>query len=275
MIKLLFKEGGQPVYLDDLEALQNNAQTQLGLLLSNLGDGADMYLFEKMEADIVSGDITKGTTTFKTRQNWLAKGGVIYEIPPTTLTVKSWSDPIWLGIKTTETDKRTFDDGQERMCMETTEAYLSTDKTSDDMVNVNQLKTLWQLMAPEIQHNERFSEYQTLKVTWYNGYSGVVKGKDIGDAYRIMINVSSSNTSWEENANGKILMAFDDSAYMIMQNENLFVDVVKGTGGDTPARQMHATLAIREGIVYLEGMGEGDIDTPIFCDIKVIFEIPK
>lgn len=275
MIKLLFKEGGQPVYLDDLENLQSNAQNQLGLLLSNLGDGADTYLFDSMEADIVSDDITKGTTTFKTRQTWLAKGGVIYEIPPTTLTVKSWNDPIWLGIKKAESDKRTFDDGQERTCMETAEVYLSADKTSDDMVNVNQLKTLWQLVAPEIQRNERSSEYQTLKVTWYNGYSGVVQGKDIGDAYRIKIDVSSSNTSWEEDAPGKILMAFDDSAYMIQQNENLFVDVVKGTGGDTPARQMHATLAIREGIVYLEGMGETDVYTPQFDAIKVIFEIPK
>lgn len=103
----------------------------------------------------------------------------------------------------------------------------------------------------------------------------MVQGKDIGDAYRIMINVSSSNTSWEEDATGKEVMAFDDSAFMIMQDGNLFVNVVKGTGGDTPAREMHATLAIREGIVYLEGMGEGDIYTPNFCDIKVIFEIPK
>lgn len=275
MNKLLFKEGGQPVYLDDLDTLQSNAQNQLGLLLSNLGDGADMYLFEEMEADIVGGNITKGTTTFKTRQNWFTKDGVIYEIPSTTLTVKSWDSPIWLGMKTTETDKRTFDDGQERMCMETAEAYLSVDKTSDDMVNVWQLRTLWQLMAPLLESNTRTEPYKTLKLTWYNGYSGAVQCKDVGDAYRIRIDVNSDNTSWDDTANGKAVMAFDTSAYMIPQYGNLFVDVVKGTGGDTPGRQMHATLAIRDAIVYLEGMGDTDVYTPAFCHIKVIFEIPK
>ena len=44
MNKLLFNEGGQPVYLDDLEMIQSEPLNQTGMLLKALGAGTSMFL---------------------------------------------------------------------------------------------------------------------------------------------------------------------------------------------------------------------------------------
>lgn len=65
MNKMLFSEGGQPLYIDDLKTLQENPARQMKLLLQALSAGNTVFLFSQMEADLVSAD-TKLGTTFKT-----------------------------------------------------------------------------------------------------------------------------------------------------------------------------------------------------------------
>lgn len=278
MNKLLFNEGGQPVYLDDLKTLQDTSQDQLGLLLSTLGAKSDVFLMNEMKGSLVSVDTSAGKTTFKTDRNWIVKSGIIYEIPQTTLTVSSWDNPLYVGFKTTESDTRNFEDGQEHNCLETLEAYLSINKSNDSMLNVWNLKTIWALMAPLIKANTSVESYKNISVQFINGYSGTVQYKDVGDAYRVCINISSQNTKWEKVIDEKIytgLFSFGNSSFPYSYR-TFYADVVLGSGGDTEARAGHASLINREGSVELSGLRtDMDICRPIDCPIKAIFELPK
>lgn len=271
MNKVIFSKGGQPVFLDDLKTIQDFSVAQLGGLLSALGCEEETFLLEDLSAEIVSYDADTGKSTCKVNKNWIVNKSLIYEIPETTVTVTTWDDPLYVGFKSTEIDKRTFEDGQEHACMISYEAYLSTIKTESSMLNVFDLKTLWKLIAPKIKNNISVQEYRDISVVFANGYKGKVQYKDIGDAYRVMINVSSDYLAWETNLD-KMLFTFNENSFPY-EKRKFFADVVIGVGGDTEARSQHATLENREMSVWLDV--NSNLDYPAACPVKTIFEIPK
>lgn len=276
MNKVIFHEGGQPIFLDDLKTIQDFAMGQLSNLLRVLGQEEDIFLLNDMSGDIVSYDSETGKTTFKIKKNWIVNKGLIFEIPETTVSVLTWEDPLYVGFKSAEIDKRTFEDGQEHACMINHEAFLSTTKTGTSMMNVFDLKTLWNLIAPKINSSIPVQEYKDISVDFRNGYSGKVQYKDVGDAYRVKISVSSDNFAWETYSGSsnpmKMLFTFKDNSFPYA-NRTFYADVVIGVGGDTEARAQHATLQNREMSVWLDV--NSNLDYPSACPVKTIFEIPK
>lgn len=275
MNKLLFNNGGQPVYLDDLRTLQETAQAQMGTLLEGLGVNEDVFLFTRASSEIVSFDNETLKPTIKIARNLVVKDGVLYELPETILTADSMEATIYIGFRTTDSDVRTFEDGQEHACMQKSEAYWSTVKSSPSMVNALNLKTLWSLMAPLIYNNIVTPDYKSVNVQFHNGYTGHVDYKDVGDAYRIRINAASKNLEWEKYGTGDDLtgiFSFKDDSFPYA-NRTFWADTVLGVGGDTSARESRGTVSNREGTVYLDA--NNTISYPAVCPVKVIFEIPK
>lgn len=274
MNKLLFNEGGQPVFLDDLELMQAEPLSQLGMLLKALGAGTGTYLLKEKNGKML-GPVGDDKESYYIGQNWLVKDGAVYELPGTNIILGD-NDVVYVGVKTVETDERNFDDGQSHACRRTATAYYSTVKTDDDMVKYNDLKEIWSLIALPIKRNTPVATYIDINVSFHNGYSGTVQYMDVGDAYRVRIDIKSNAASWET-LSGELdstLFYFTDKGFPYAWS-TFYVDVVLGVGGDTEARAKHAILQNSEGNLRLNGVADNDVNRPMGCAVKTIFEIPK
>ena len=268
MNKMLFSEGGQPLYIDDLKTLQENPARQMKLLLQALSAGNTVFLFSQMEADLVSAD-TKLGTTFKTRQNWLVLDGFIYEIKETTLTVRSWDTPLYVGIKRKSMDIRTFENGQEYACREVVEAYLTLEKT-DTTYNVYKLKSLFELMAPLIAKKVPINEYKDINVDFSNGYTGQLQYKEEEDFYRVRMVLTSNSTKWTDRQGSVFSLNGKTPKWL---NETISESFV--TGGDTSARVQMAQIIIKDNTAAFTGEIETEYNNPSNCQISTFFIIPK
>ena len=115
MEKMKFGTGGQPVALEDLELLQDNAQ-MLGLLvLESLIDGkAQQFLMRKitttyqvLESDRVKVALSGGV---------LVANGELYHFAPADLTLANLSAPVYLCLQRTEADTRRFENNENKSC---------------------------------------------------------------------------------------------------------------------------------------------------------------
>ena len=80
MNKILFSEGGQPLYIDDIKTLQENPANQMSALLQALGANTSVFLLDRFQGELKKIDQSAATTTFQTKKNWLVLDGVIHEI---------------------------------------------------------------------------------------------------------------------------------------------------------------------------------------------------
>lgn len=271
MNKMLFSEGGQPLYIDDLKLLQENPRTQLGLLLQALSAGNSVFLLNRIQGDIISTDAKTGKTTFRIKQNWLVLNDVIYEITEKTLTLQEWDTPLYVGVKHVKSELRTFENGQEYACRDTSEAYLTLEKT-EGVYEISKLKTLFELMAPLVAEKVPVNEYKDIQVTFLNGYAGLLQYKEESDYYRVRLKVTSSTHRWTE-AKGMVFSFSEKTPKWL--NDTISEGFV--TGGDTSARAEEARIIIKDENATFTGSLELDdsANGPSGCPIKTFFIIPK
>lgn len=198
MNKILFSEGGQPLYIDDIKTLQENPANQMSALLQALGANTSVFLLDRFQGELKKIDQSAATTTFQTKKNWLVLDGVIHEIKETTLVAHSWNDPLYVGVRKSNSDVRTFEDGQEHACRETAEAFLSFEKT-EGAFNVFELKTLFDLIGPKMKvESQEWKEEDDAFSHPVNGYHGTIRKKR-GPGFLIKkISLESDNTEWTD-----------------------------------------------------------------------------
>lgn len=129
MNRLKLNEGGQPVHLDDLETLQDNDKRSMKLLLDALTGGAEAFLLKKPEKSLIWHVTDTGKVYYTLKGGTLVVDGDFLEWPETDVETKTEESPVYLCVRETETDIRTFEDGQQRNCMETREVYVTDDPT--------------------------------------------------------------------------------------------------------------------------------------------------
>ena len=69
MNKMLFSEGGQPLYIDDLKTLQENPTYQMSALLQALGANTSAFLLDRFQGELKKIDQGAATATFQTKKN--------------------------------------------------------------------------------------------------------------------------------------------------------------------------------------------------------------
>ena len=269
MNRLKFNEGGQPVYVDDLETLQENDTAGMKRLLEILTGGVKACLLADIKAEIVSVDVDKSTTTGKFYGGTAVVNGEFVSWDDVTLVLQSWDDPIYLCIKREETDNRVFEDGQTRACAVKTKGYISTDKSgATESYSINDLPIITKLVRKAIGVNDEPS-YKQLKVKFINGYSGTVAYKELTDVYRYKIDIRSNNVT---EIKGSVELFY-------------FEDVPPG--GDafkTPTRAFVKTengvqdfdLYAFEGVVSANvSLPFDDVSSAVNLPVKIIFDLPK
>jgi len=213
MNKLLTNEGGQPVYLDDLQLLQSTswdlmkgllvslAGTESGFLLSPLefstSIGADATLDDRLYATIDGVSVTIFGNSI------VHDGNIIPFASATFLNTDiANGGGIKVGIRIADSDGRTCSDGNVRACRRTYTAFLYVGSASvSASYSLYDLECLEEIVSRRAGFVPADTRWKQMPIVFYNGYCGSVRYTE-GSAPRLRLNVRSSATSWRANDAG-------------------------------------------------------------------------
>lgn len=271
MNKLIFSEGGQPVCLDDLKTLQENSFSSMNTLMEALGCGTHAFLLNNI--DVQNAHFTTDEKTgFTLKSGTLVVGGEFFSWEDTELAISDGNTPIYLCIKETDCDLRTFEDGQIRNCLVKKEIYASLDKTGSTMAyNIYELKTLFDLLKSKLNLTVD-RNWKDLKVTLKNGYTGTVQYQELEYSYRFRFNLKSTATSWDDGDG--VLFMYDPQEWIVDE----FVSPEFMTGGDDMYAVKVTKILVYGERAILDGEKMDFSDTiydPMSCSVNTIVDIPK
>lgn len=209
MNKVIFNEGGQPVYLDDLRHLQECPSELMESMVACLGGSDGGMLLEPLRVSTAISDdatlddrgyATKGGVTVTIHANKIIHGGNI--IPFAATALQTYGADIMVGIRQTMSDARIFADGQSRTCREVWTAILycdgEVDADAEHIVasyRLFDLESLDEVAARRLGVCPPETRWKQLPVVFYNGYSGSVR-YTIGSTPRMKVCVRSSEKKW-------------------------------------------------------------------------------
>lgn len=273
MNRLLFNEGGQPIFLDDIKLLQDNDAGFNRQFLNAISGKSSAFLFQPLDMKPLSVDQEKLTTTAKVYAGSIVVAGEIIDFPESTVTVKTWSDPLYVCIKETENEEREFEDGQTRPCRKSVQAYISTSKDGAKVAyNVLELPTLTELLRRNLGLGG-VDTWKNIPVTFFNGYTGQVQYQKQGGSTRIKVKISSMKGEWDAMPGKGILFEVDPQVGSFLNRK---WSGTFGTGGDDGSHL--CALEFYDGKCSLRDLrelsGVSDVlDSPIECPVSLTFEI--
>ena len=273
MNRLVFNEGGQPIFLDDIKLLQDNDAGFNRQFLNAISGKSSAFLFQPLDMKPLSVDQEKLTTTAKVYAGSIVVVGEIIDFPESTVTVKTWSDPLYVCIKETENEEREFEDGQTRPCRKSVQAYISTSKDGAKVAyNVLELPTLTELLRRNLGLGG-IDTWKNIPVTFFNGYTGQVQYQKQGGSTRIKVKISSLKGEWDAMPGKGILFEVDSQVGSFLNRK---WSGTFGTGGDDGSHL--CALEFYDGKCSLRDLrelsGASDVlDSPIECPVSLIFEI--
>lgn len=273
MNRLVFNEGGQPIFLDDIKLLQDNDAGFNRQFLNAISGKSSAFLFQPLDMKPLSVDQEKLTTTAKVYAGSIVVAGEIIDFPESTVTVKTWSDPLYVCIKETENEEREFEDGQTRPCRKSVQAYISTSKDGAKVAyNVLELPTLTELLRRNLGLGG-IDTWKNIPVTFFNGYTGQVQYQKQGGSTRIKVKISSLKGEWDAMPGKGILFEVDSQVGSFLNRK---WSGTFGTGGDDGSHL--CALEFYDGKCSLRDLrelsGASDVlDSPIECPVSLIFEI--
>lgn len=186
--KILFSEGGQPVFLDDLKLIQDNGVNMNAALIRALTGQNGPCLVEKYRYDD-SGDVR---TVYA---NAIVYDGEIIPFEGGEFSISEiMADPdqdIYVCIGESTTDVRTFKDGTEHNCRIGREAFLTLDEGAANIcIPISTLDCLADLLRYKIELPRDDWHYLEIDAdtSLYNGY---IRWRKMGDFVRIEMSLSS------------------------------------------------------------------------------------
>lgn len=299
MNKVLFNNGGQPVYLDDLETIQGVASDVLpgvlkqlvrsaipaygfwtsGAVLGNLvpfgsvSPGAKGF-FITPYCTISRNDDTKKAVLDFWEGGYVCIGEELLEYAATKIEV-DYGSPFYVIVKK-DYENRTLDNGEVAACKEHKYAVISKDASESDCYSSADLCSLADAMYNIVFARRGVvleNSWKKLNVYFLNGYSGTVEYRETTDSYRYRINISSTDTN---NKTGNIDL-FDTTESGWPGGYRNSVSCLFGSGGDDESETCILRFS-QERIAYLSPVDSNRtpaVWTPFNCQVKTIFEIPK
>ncbi len=265
MNRLIFSNGGQPLFLGDFKLMQDNDAESMKTLLDALGCGNTAFLLKAPEVTDVSAGTGAGTHA-TVKGGTAVVDGEFLTWADTEITVKDWHAPIYLCVTETETDSRIFEDGQERACVKSRDVYVGTDNSGAAVsYDITALPLLSGLLKDYIGIKENV--WKDINVEFANGYGGTVKYMELEECYRVWINIKSndftemSGTVHLFYSDDPILQCYDTADTGFVQSEN----------GVTSfhLRAFEGTTEISLTLPF------DDVSAPGLLPVKIVFEIPK
>lgn len=195
MKKLKFNEGGQPIYLDDIQTLQESMGSALcGLVAALLtSDWSQKNITTAFLADptrVANGGYVSG---------WVYYDGNLLQYT-NNLTPALIAPSGYINIYKTEADTRVMQDGTSATCTETMYATVDSAQDAQALVSID-----WKTVSVM---TELFTsvKWTNTGVTLKNGYAGVLKrgyDKEVGEM-KMKAELESTASTWE---NGSHIVA--------------------------------------------------------------------
>jgi hypothetical protein len=189
MKKLKFNNGGQPIYLDDIQTLQNSMSSAVAGLV------AALLMQNETGNDITTAFLSKPTRV----KNGAYVGGWAYyngELLAYTnnLTPATPVPSGYLNIFVQEADTRTMADGTSATCSQT--YYATVDSAQDaNAVTSTDWKTV--PVMTELATNSVTEDYS---ISLQNGYTGSIKKRrnPITGVTDVIFNLYATNNAWAD-----------------------------------------------------------------------------
>lgn len=196
MIRLQFHEGGQPINLDDLQALQENSLTLFKALTDTLSGQTPVFLLKKPE--LSAKILTKDKAAYVVSAGSMIVDGDILSWPETDLQVNVGNRPVYACVRDVESDPRVFADGQTKHCRVGNNVYLSLTKEGvSKAYNIFDLPVFADLLGKVLGIGKQDKEWTKLDILEFgNGYSGEIHYKEIDGSYFFNVDLTSNNDAW-------------------------------------------------------------------------------
>lgn len=286
MNKLKFNAGGQPVYLDDLNVLQELPAEYASAILRGL-----------LTSPIIEGEIKnlKAMVHFGTENirgyflhfyptqigsRWHFEPGCIFldgeilDFAGGTFDLNS-GNLFYVIVHNDPLNVRTLDNGSQESCGVSRYAEISaTPSETLPSYPSSQLGDLMDTIALKMRAklNILSEKWVPLRVTFFNGYSGTVEYRELTDCYRIRIDISSEE-QFEDVQGDILLFGTHGSGWpgrYRNQRSGLF-----GAGGDDNSNTAYISFG-QDGYAMLCSLGANPTSwSPGHCSVKTIFDVPK
>lgn len=289
MNKLKFNAGGQPVYLDDLNVLQELPAEYASAILRGL-----------LTSPVIEGEIKKLKAMFPFGTENIR--GYFLHFYPTQIEGSRWrfdpgcifldgeildfaggafdlisGSPFYVIVHNDPLNVRTLDNGSQESCGVSRYAEISaTPSETLPSYPSSQLGDLMDTIFLKIREklNGSSEEWIPLQVHFYNGYSGTVEYRELTDCYRIRIDISSQGNYGDSQGDIDLFDTYGSGwpGIYSYQRSGLF-----GTGGDDVSYTAYISFG-QDGtaeLVSLDPNPTPEFWNPRSCSIKTIFDIPK
>lgn len=262
MNKLIFNTGGQPVFLDDLGIIQDNASEAMRLLVRGVCGGVKAFMVDRPALELQG----SAGTVYKLGAGTLVVDGEPMDWQETVLNVPLPEQKIYLCVKRTETGRRVFEDGQSRNCVVSSSVTVSLETdTAGECYVYQDLPTFAECVKEYLGTAERL--WTKVDAHFFNDYSGIVSYKELDDCYRVKIDIKSTST---KEYLGEALLFHSDVPFLQAFSSSTKAYVESENGG------------FSFSVGGFEGTVHADVDLPIddvavlkSLPVKMIFEIPK
>lgn len=237
MNKIIFSEGGQPVFLDDIKLIQDNAfSISTSIILGLVGRGNNVFLLHPYTFSTEIIDENNGIVRLTVHSNSIVVNGEVIDFASTSFlnTEIAEKGVAHVCIKRNKEDVRTFEDGQDKCCIGSTTAYLSLDTTgADEAYDITKLNSLIELLGIRLGIPV-VAAWTDVPVIFYNGFTGSVRYKLKSGSVQLNINISSEQKSWDEPGPGILFKIADYTLIDILSDvgTNGIVGVPVDENGD-------------------------------------------
>jgi hypothetical protein len=242
MKKLKFNEGGQPIYLDDIQTLQESMGSALcGLVAALLAS-------DWSQKNITTAFLADPT---RTKDGSYVGGWVYYDgnlLQYTNNLTPALIDPSgYLNIYKTEADSRVMADGSTANCTETMYATVDSAEDAQALASID-----WKTVSVMTELITDV-KWKNTGVTLKNGYTGVLKyGNDkyVGEV-KMKAELESTASTWEDSRHivatfnpvpysgsthkAVTLYNLSGQSYRVYLNDNYVALAVDCASGMTPA----------------------------------------
>ena len=199
MNRILFNEGGQPMYLDDFELLQKRQEVALSTLLKCLCEGVSV-LIAGGEVE----DVQETETGYRVNVNAgkaLINGDIV-EWADMDSEIAGSVEELYLCVNKTKGVPREFENGATHYCREEDVVTVSTTNEGAagyiDLLNPNRFAEV----LKNVLGLNNYRPWETVEISKdyiHNGFIVSIK-YDVGRDYLLVkLMVSSNETSWGEN----------------------------------------------------------------------------
>ena len=271
MNRLKFNEGGQPVYLDDLETLQANSMADVATMAKALATDNETFLLRPLQMEHKGDDSVAGTIIYTVKAGSAMIKGEIVSWEETEVSLSLATDPGYLCIKRTESDSRTFEDGQTRACATSVEAWIATSVSGvQEYYNMWDLPNLVTLLRTQLSITDE-PAWRNLNVVFLCGYSGTVAVQELTDAYRYKIDISSSDFTTLTGSVNLFYIKEDlpgSQSNVLITPTTAFVATENGIT-DFKLRCWEQTMYAEVTLPF------DDVTSAAALPVKIIFELPK